>query len=73
MIERELFVLQFHGLIVIHAADEIEGLQAAVYGADLHDALASPILSCLRSKQARSDVTRFNSVRLRLFASSLSS
>ena len=29
LIERELFVLQFHGLIVIHAADEIEGLQAA--------------------------------------------
>jgi hypothetical protein len=38
-----------YGVIVIHAADEIEGLQAAVYGADLHDALVSPILSCLRS------------------------
>jgi len=49
LIERELFVVQFHGVIVIHAADEIEGLQAAVYGADLHDALVSPILSCLRS------------------------
>jgi len=49
LLERELFVVQFHGVIVIHAADEIEGLQAAVYGADLHDALVSPILSCLRS------------------------
>jgi murein peptide amidase A len=48
LIEREQFVVQFQGLIIIHTADEIEGLQAAVYGASLHDALVSPILSSLR-------------------------
>jgi len=49
LIERELFVVQFQGLIVIHTAEEIEGLQAGVYGANLHDTLVSPILSSLRS------------------------
>ena len=49
LIERELFVLQFQGLIVIQTADGIEGLQAAVYGADLHEALVSPILSSWQS------------------------
>jgi murein peptide amidase A len=48
LIEREQFVVQFQGLIVIHTADEIEGLEAAVYGANLQDALVSPILSTLR-------------------------
>jgi murein peptide amidase A len=48
LIEREQFVVQFQGLIVIHAADEIAELQAAVFGANLHDALVSPILSSLR-------------------------
>jgi murein peptide amidase A len=48
LIEREQFVVQFQGLIIIHTADEIEGLQAAVYGANLQDALVSPILSSLR-------------------------
>ena len=37
LIERELFVVQFQGLIVIHISDEIKGLQAVVYGANLHD------------------------------------
>jgi hypothetical protein len=49
LIEREHFVAQFQGLIVIHTTDQIEGLQAAVYGANLHDVLVSPILSTLRS------------------------
>jgi protein MpaA len=49
LIERELFVFQFQGLIVIHISDEIEGLQAVVYGANLHDTLVSPILSSVRS------------------------
>jgi hypothetical protein len=49
LVERELFVVQFQGLIVIHTTDEIEGLQAAVYGANLHDVLVSPILSSVRS------------------------
>jgi hypothetical protein len=40
--------VQFHGLVVIHTTDETEGLQAAVYGANLHEALVSPILSSLR-------------------------
>ncbi len=48
LIERELFVVQFHGLIVIHAADEIESLQVGIYGANLHDPLVRPILSSLR-------------------------
>ena len=48
LIEREIFVVQFHGLVVIHAIDEPEGLQVAVYGANLHEALVSPILSSLR-------------------------
>jgi hypothetical protein len=48
LIEREIFVVQFHGLVVIHATDEPEGLQAAVYGANLHEALVSPIFSALR-------------------------
>jgi hypothetical protein len=48
LIERENFVVQFHGLVVIHTTDEPEGLQAAVYGANLHDPLVSPILSSLR-------------------------
>jgi len=48
LIEREIFVVQFHGLVVIHTTDEPEGLQAAVYGANLHEALVSPILSSLR-------------------------
>jgi hypothetical protein len=49
LIERELFVVQFQGLIVLHISDEIEGLQAIVYGANLHDTLVSPILSSVRS------------------------
>jgi hypothetical protein len=48
LIEREIFVVQFHGLVIIHTTDEPEGLQAAVYGANLHQALVSPILSSLR-------------------------
>jgi protein MpaA len=48
LIERELFVAQFQGLIVIHATEEIEGLQAVVCGANLHDVLVSPVLSSLR-------------------------
>jgi protein MpaA len=48
LIEREIFVVQFHGLVVIHTAEEPEGLQAGVYGANLHEALVSPILSSLR-------------------------
>jgi len=48
LIEREMFVVQFHGLVVIDTSDEPEGLQAAVYGANLHEALVSPILSSLR-------------------------
>ncbi len=48
LIEREQFVVQLQGLIIIRTVDEIEGLQAAVYGADLHKALVSPILSSLR-------------------------
>jgi hypothetical protein len=47
LIEREHFVVQFQGLIVIHTTDQIEGLQATVYGANLHDVLVSPILSSL--------------------------
>ena len=48
LIEREMFVVQFHGLVVIHTTDEPEGLQAAVYGANLREALVFPILSSLR-------------------------
>jgi murein peptide amidase A len=48
LIEREIFVVQFHGLVVIHTTDEPEGLQAAVYGANLQEALVFPILSSLR-------------------------
>jgi hypothetical protein len=48
LIEREIFVVQFHGIVVIHTTDEPEGLQAGVYGANLHEALVSPILSSLR-------------------------
>jgi hypothetical protein len=48
LIKREVFVVQFHGLVVIHTTDEPEGLQAAVYGANLREALTSPILSSLR-------------------------
>jgi hypothetical protein len=48
LIEREHFVVKFQGLIVIHTTDQIEGLQAAVYGANLHNVLVSPILSSLR-------------------------
>jgi hypothetical protein len=51
LIEREIFVVQFHGLIVIHTTDDpecLQALRAAVYGANLHEALVSPILSALR-------------------------
>ena len=48
LIEREIFVVQFHGIVVIQTTEEPEGLQAAVYGANLHEALVSPILSSLR-------------------------
>jgi hypothetical protein len=48
LIKREVFVVQFHGLVVIHTTDEPEGLQAAVYGANLREALTFPILSSLR-------------------------
>jgi hypothetical protein len=48
LIEREMFVVQFHGLVVIQTSDQPDGLQAAVYGANLHEALVSPILSSLR-------------------------
>jgi murein peptide amidase A len=47
LIEREIFVVQFHGIVIIHTTDEPEGLQAAVYGANLHETLVSPILSSL--------------------------
>ena len=36
------------GLVVIQTIDEPEGLQAAVYGANLHEPLVSPILSSLQ-------------------------
>ncbi|MBV9673494.1 MAG: hypothetical protein JO076_11815 [Verrucomicrobia bacterium] len=49
LIERELFVVQFQGLIVIQTTDEIKGLQAAVHGADLRDVVVSPVLASLRS------------------------
>jgi protein MpaA len=48
LIEREIFVVQFHGILIIHTTGEPEGLRAAVYGANLHEALVSPILSSLR-------------------------
>jgi protein MpaA len=48
LVEREIFVVQFHGLVVIQTTDEPEGLQAAVYGANLHEVLVSPILSSLQ-------------------------
>jgi hypothetical protein len=48
LIEREIFVVQFHGLVVIHTTDEPGGLKAAVCGANLREALVSPILSSLR-------------------------
>jgi hypothetical protein len=48
LIEREVFVVQFHGIVVIHTTEEGEGLQAAVYGSNLRAALVSPILSSLR-------------------------
>jgi murein peptide amidase A len=48
LIEREIFVVQFHGVVIIHTTDQPEGLQAAVYGANLHEALVSPILSSLQ-------------------------
>jgi hypothetical protein len=48
LIEREIFVVQFHGVVIIHTTDEPEGLQAAVYGANLHETLVSPILSSLQ-------------------------
>ena len=38
LIKREVFVVQFHGLVVIHTTDKPEGLQAAVYGANLREA-----------------------------------
>jgi hypothetical protein len=41
LIEREHFVVQFQGLIVIHTTDQIEGLQAAVYGFSLRAWLRS--------------------------------
>jgi murein peptide amidase A len=49
LIERETFVVQFHGLVIIHTTDESESLQAGVSGANLHKVLVSPILSSLRS------------------------
>jgi protein MpaA len=49
LIEREIFVIQFHGVVIIHTTDQPEGLQAAVYGANLHETLVSPILSSLQS------------------------
>jgi protein MpaA len=48
LIEREIFVVQFHGVVIIHTTDEPEVLQAAVYGANLHEALVAPILSSLQ-------------------------
>lgn len=48
LIEREIFVVQFHGVVIIHTTDEPEGIQAGVYGANLHTALVSPILSSLQ-------------------------
>jgi hypothetical protein len=49
IIERELFVVQFHGLIVIQTAEESEGLQATVDNTNLHDVLVLPIIEALRS------------------------
>jgi hypothetical protein len=49
LIKREIFVVQFHGLIFIHSANEEEGLRAGVSGANLREALISPTLSSVQS------------------------
>jgi murein peptide amidase A len=49
LFKREIFVVQFHGLVLIHSANEQEGLRAGVFGANLREALVFPILSSLQS------------------------
>jgi len=49
LIKREIFVVQFHGLVFIDSANEQEGLRAGISGANLREALVSPILSSLQS------------------------
>jgi hypothetical protein len=61
LIEREIFVVQFHGLVVIHTTDESEGLQAAIDGANLRETLVSPILSSLRPLFPTTELAALNS------------
>jgi murein peptide amidase A len=61
LIKRETFVVQFHGLIFIHSANEEEGLRAGVYGANLREALVSPILSSVQSIISTAELSAPNS------------
>jgi hypothetical protein len=49
LIERELSVVQFHGLVVIHVVDNINAIQVGVSGADSHKTLLPPIVFALES------------------------
>jgi hypothetical protein len=49
IIERELFVVQFQGLIVVQTAEENEGFQVTIDNPNLHDVLVLPIVEALQS------------------------
>jgi hypothetical protein len=49
MIERELFVVQFQGLIVVQTTAENEGFRVAIDNSNLHEVLVLPIVEALGS------------------------
>jgi hypothetical protein len=49
ILERELFVVQFQGVIVVQTTEENEGLQVTIDNPNLHKVLVVPIVETLRS------------------------
>ena len=60
ILERELFVVQFQGLIVVQTIEENEGLRVTVDNPNLHNVLVLPIVEALRSLFPTTSYSDFN-------------
>jgi hypothetical protein len=60
ILERELFVVQFQGVIVVQTTEENEGLQVTIDNTSLHNVLVVPIVEALRSLFPTTAYSAFN-------------
>ena len=60
ILERELFVVQFQGVIVVQTTKENEGLQVTIDNPNLHNVLVLPIVEALRSLFPTTSYSDFN-------------